>query len=151
MNKYEREQRHRTYSTLQSLGFTYAECEALRRISMTLQRWHELECGTEQGHIERDGPEDFDTPYFYPSYTGSGKQPRYKTPDREKGARKRLAGILLNQLNRTKDSDGTIKGPALSAYVQGDPRGSALYILRPGDIPEGEDVNAYYSRGIAVY
>jgi hypothetical protein len=41
--------------------------------------------------------------------------------------------------------------PALSAYIQGDPRGAALHILRPDDVPAGEDVDADYSRGIAVY
>lgn len=41
--------------------------------------------------------------------------------------------------------------PHLSAYVQGDPRGAALYILRPGDVPEGENAESYYSRGVAVY
>jgi hypothetical protein len=39
----------------------------------------------------------------------------------------------------------------LSSYIQTDPRGAALYIIRPGDVPEGGDVNAYYSRGICVY
>jgi hypothetical protein len=39
----------------------------------------------------------------------------------------------------------------LTAYIQGDPRGAALYILRPGDVPEGESADAYYSRGICVY
>src|SRR5258706_2362538 len=32
-------------STLQTLGITYADAESLRLISMTLHRWHELECG----------------------------------------------------------------------------------------------------------
>ena len=41
--------------------------------------------------------------------------------------------------------------PTLSSYVQGDPRGAALYILRPGDVPEGASVDSYYNRGIAVY
>ncbi len=41
--------------------------------------------------------------------------------------------------------------PTLGYYVQGDPRGCALYILRPGDVPEGAEVDRYYSRGIAVY
>jgi hypothetical protein len=58
--------------------------------------------------------------------------------DRETGARKRLAKIMENY-------------PNLSAYVQGDPRGASLYILRPGDVPEGKDVDSYYSRGLAVY
>ena len=43
------------------------------------------------------------------------------------------------------------KYPTLTAYVQGDPRGCALYILRPHDVPEGESADGYYSRGIAVY
>jgi hypothetical protein len=41
--------------------------------------------------------------------------------------------------------------PSLSVYVQGDPRGASLYVLRPGDVPEGERADAYYSRGVAVY
>ena len=63
---------------------------------------------------------------------------RFPVPDRETGALKRLAAIMARY-------------PQLSAYVQGDPRGAALYILRPGDVPEGGQADAYYSRGIAVY
>ena len=36
---------------LQSLGFDLDEAIQLRRISMTLHRWHELECGNDQGAI----------------------------------------------------------------------------------------------------
>lgn len=63
---------------------------------------------------------------------------RYYIPDRESGARRRLAKIMARY-------------PSLSAYIQGDPRGAALCILRPGDVPEGKDADAYYSHGIAVY
>lgn len=35
-------------------------------------------------------------------------------------------------------------------YRQGDPRGWSLYIVFPGDIPQGEDVGAYYNRGVGV-
>jgi hypothetical protein len=35
-------------------------------------------------------------------------------------------------------------------YVQGDPRGCPLYLIFPGDVPAGEDVGAYYNRGVAV-
>lgn len=62
-------------------------------------------------------------------------------PDREKGARKRLNNIMAKYL-------GT---DIAGIYVQGDPRGAALYILRKGDVPEGADPDSYYSRGIAVY
>jgi hypothetical protein len=38
----------------------------------------------------------------------------------------------------------------LAFYHQGDPRGCALYVLRPNDVPAGESADSYYSRGIAV-
>lgn len=63
---------------------------------------------------------------------------RWPTPDRETGAIKRLNAIMARY-------------PKLSAYLQGDCRGAAVYILRPGDVPEGCNVNSYYSRGIAVF
>lgn len=135
------------------------DAESLRRISMTLHRWHELECGTDGGCIERgrmarhsnrraprqpDGtrwPQEFESnengaPYWADH---NGERTRYhKIPDREAGALKRLAVIMSRY-------------PSLTSYVQGDPRGCALYILRPGDILEGSVPNACYSRGLAVH
>jgi hypothetical protein len=118
--------------TLTRAGISYDDAIALRRIAMTLHRWHELECGTDGGCVERD--ETTGKTYWLNSMSGR----RYPTPDRETGARKRLATIMARY-------------STLQAYVQGDPRGAALYILRPGDVPEGQDVDAYYSRGLAVY
>ena len=34
---------------LEAEGVTYQDAQALRRISMTLHRWHEMECGTDRG------------------------------------------------------------------------------------------------------
>lgn len=59
-----------------------------------------------------------------------------KVPDREKGALKTAQTIL--------------EAHGLTLYHQGDPRGCALYALRPGDIPEGQEAGAYYTRGIAI-
>jgi hypothetical protein len=117
---------------LVSLGIRYRDAVALRRISMTLHRWHELECGTDTGAIERD--EATGKAYWLNSYSGS----RYPMADREGGALKRLSRIMAGY-------------PGLSPYVQGDPRGAALYVLRPGDVPDGCAADSYYSRGIAVY
>lgn len=144
-SKKEIQRQLRQSEILQSLGFTQQEAAQLRRISMTLQRWHELECGVDSGCVERD--EETGKTYWRSAHTGK----RWPYADRETGARKRLSCILLDRLSRTKDADGTIKGPALSAYIQTDPRGAALYIIRPGDVPEGADVSAYYRRGICVY
>jgi len=117
---------------LTAIGIEYHDAVALRRIAMTLHNWHELECGTDRGAIERDET----TGKTYWRNAMSDK--RYPCADRETGARRRLFKIMG-------------KYPTLEAYVQGDPRGAALYILRPGDVPKGEDADAYYSRGIAVY
>jgi hypothetical protein len=68
----------------------------------------------------------------------AGKYCGYPVRDMEKGALKRLAAIMARY-------------PTLGHYVQGDPRGAALYILRPGDVPQGQQADAYYSRGICVY
>ena len=125
---------------LASLGITHDDATALRRIAMTLHRWHELECGTDSGAIERD--EKTGIPYWYNAnsrYLAPNDPRAYnRIPDREKGAEKRLAKI-------------TARYPTLTPYIQGDCRGASLYILRPGDVPEGADVDSYYSRGIAVY
>lgn len=54
MTKTEHDRRARLAATLAGLGFSAAEVDTLRRINSTLQRWHELECGTDHGVIERD-------------------------------------------------------------------------------------------------
>jgi len=126
----------RTYNVLWRLecaGISADDARALRRIAMTLHRWHELECGIDYGCIERD--EETGAPYWLNAHTG---RRAYRVADREKGALKRLAAIMARY-------------PALSAYVQGDPRGAALYILRPGDVPKGAAADGYYSYGMAVY
>lgn len=33
------------FNRLLALGFSFEEASTLRRISMTLHRWHEMECG----------------------------------------------------------------------------------------------------------
>lgn len=125
---------------LTSIGITFEDAIQLRRVAMTLHRWHELECGDGYGCIERD--EKTGKPYWYNANANylDPHDPRARRPiaDREAGAKRRLSKIMA-------------KYPTLSAYIQGDPRGAALYILRPGDVPEGCEVDSYYSRGIAVY
>ena len=179
MNRKEAMRQNHQSDVLESLGFTAEEAESLRRISMTLRRWFELECGDSNDFkswaIERD--ETTDKPYMVEhmhvpassnpfGYSNNGT---YKTaiPDREAGARKRLAKILSARNARrdtTATETRTFKGgfsydhttsahgmPDVSAYIQTDPRGAALYILRPGDVPEGSTVDCCYSRGICVY
>lgn len=135
-------------NALLSLGFTREEAEALRRISMTLQRWFERECGDGNGGIERD--ETTGKPFYCNSMTGR----RWPISDRESGARKRLAAIIGQRNGRPAIKNGRLNAhPAgeVSAYVQTDPRGAALYIIRPGDVLPGESVESCYSRGLCIY
>src|SRR6185503_5664209 len=60
---------------LQTLGFDYQTANALRRISMTLGRWFELECGTENASgssvsIEREGEDGDGRPFMRIQYMG---------------------------------------------------------------------------------
>lgn len=125
MNKY----RLNTFQTLARMGISDADARTLVRASATLHTWHEHECN---GAVRRD--EDTGRCYWYNTNSGRKIGP---TSDREAGALKRISATLARY-------------PGLTAYVQGDPRGCALYILRPGDVPEGCDADSYYSRGIAV-
>ena len=124
-------------ATLISAGISEVDARALRRISMTLHRWHELECGNERGEaVERD--EQTKVPYFTYDTGTNGKRGRTRIPDRESVALKQLAEIMKAY-------------PGFASYVQGDPRGSALFILRPADLADGADIDSCYSRGIAVH
>ena len=139
MTKKEAMRQSHQEDTLLALGFTREEAESLRRISMTLNRWHERECGNEFGCIERE--EGTDKPFWRRADGERG----YDMPDREKGALKRLTSIVEAR-NEREDAPFP-----LGYYIQTDPRGAALYILRPGDVPAGQDPGAHYSRGICVY
>lgn len=115
---------------------------------MVLQRVHELECGDSnsycswslvRGHKAKDGTftydEDEGKTYFCVQPNTGGV--RYDwVPDRDRGARKRLALIMERY-------------PDLIPYIQGDPRGAPLYIANKsdGDI-NNRDCWAY--RGVAV-
>lgn len=130
------------YDRLLQVGISFDDAVSLRRISMTLHRWHELECGEGNDYAswcivrgKKTGQEfeyDEDGKPYEERHVHSQNRPIYTPiPDRERGALGRLTSIMA-------------KYPALSAYVQTDPRGCALYI--------GENLtDTNYSNGIAVY
>lgn len=132
MNKRELERLTYMLGALGRIGINYDTAVQLRRISMTLHRWHELECGVGNGGVERD--ETTGKTYWYNAMTGR----RTPTPDRETGALRRLAAIMT-------------KYPHLMFYVQGDPRGAALYIIPKDKLGDKAPDSYYSSCGIAVY
>lgn len=119
-------------ATLGQLGIAPDDAVTLRRASLALRRWFERECGDGLGIIERD---EAGIPWHVSATTG---RRMYRMTDREANSRKRISAIMARY-------------PDLTAYVQTDPRGPALYILRPGDVPEGGSIRSHYSRGVAVY
>ena len=124
-------------------GISLDDAYALRRISMTLHRWHELECGDGNNYaswaIERD--DTTGKPYMV-TYPHTGKTRRYAIADRERGALRRLDTIMARY-------------PELSAYVQTDPRGAALYVYRNDDpvlVSSKYGIESVYSSiGTAIY
>lgn len=89
--------------------------EALFRIERTLHRWHELECGTDQGLIEQDEK----SKKWELVQEFNGKQFRRPVADREAGAKRRLAKLIKPYAE------------TCAAYIQTDPRGAALYLYDP--------------------
>jgi hypothetical protein len=136
-------ERHEVIARLEKLGIDYQTAQQLRRIALTLQRWFELECGTGDEHVtlsvEREGENGEGKPFMRRQYQGPNGwiDNRYPIPDRETGARKRLARIMADF-------------PKLTYYVQTDPRGCALYILRKSDLCD-LPIDQAYTRGLAVY
>jgi hypothetical protein len=116
---------------LSQLGIAPYDANQLRRISKILHRWFELECGDDNGCIERD--EETEKAYWLSSRNGT----RHPIADREKGALKRLKAIMA-------------KYPDFIEYVQTDPRGASLYILNRSDV-NGTPIDQIYNRGVAVY
>ena len=166
MTKREAQRINHQESALLQLGFTVAEAEALRRISLTLRRWYELECGDSNQYgdwaIERDDDGDGKPSLVRHIYAHDGKggarTVREPIADRERGAEKRLKAIIAARNGRCYKNNHSYLDPndpragfTVSYYLQTDPRGASLYILRPGDVPDGKDVQAYYYRGICVY
>ena len=142
--------RYNCVDALCRAGIAHTDAIVLRRISMTLHRWHELECGDGndyaswcivRGWYDRKACIfnyfDEGKPYLERHAHSETKARNERIADRERGALKRLAAIMARY-------------PGYQAYVQGDPRGCALYILRPGDVREGATVDSCYSNGVAV-
>ena len=146
-----RKRQHECITRLINIGVSSEDAAALRIVAMALQRWHELECGNSddagswcvaRGHLVNGKFEYDDNGKPFREYHSHRGNAAVYTPmqDSEAGAMKKLRAIMERYTDKS-----------LQFYVQGDPRGAPLYILRPGDIPHGESVDAFYNRGIAVY
>ena len=137
MTNEERENQFKRKSRLIEFGISRDDIKSLHRISHTLQNWFALECG---GAIERD--ELTERPYMRTWDNQNGKR-KWSIRDRETGARKRLKKIMANY-------------PDLVSYVQGDPRGCALYILQTSQLDGAwmnpwPEIESIYNQGIAIY
>lgn len=133
----------RMTSRLERLGIQIGDIPDLIRIERTLSRWFEQECGDSNEYgswaIERD--DQTEKPYkvihHFSHGTGPDRVTRYPIPDREAGARRRLAKIMEQY-------------PELVVYVQTDPRGCALYIVKRSDLSAPDRLDSEYTKGVAV-
>ena len=127
MTKRKYERRAHLTRPLVGLGFRESEVEILRRASNALQRWFERECN---GEIQRNEETGVPLRYREGRYLDPHDPRQFsRIPDRETSARKRIDTIVRAH-------------PKLSYYIQTDPRGASLYILRPGDVPARKSVES---------
>ena len=105
-------------------GLTMRDAKTLRDAEKTLHRWHELECGTGNQWVtflvERD--EESGTPYLWTRPTSD-----YLSTFRN-GARARRRAIIDREKHATNRVQKLAQKVGFHFYVQGDPRGCALYI-----------------------
>lgn len=142
MNAKDREDIRRAHLliALERHGFTASEFCQLRRISNTLQRWHERECNEDIRRHE-EGPRKGKL-YGVRHELGwdcKWRERRYPVRDLETGAMARLNRIMADH-------------PAFVAYVQTDPRGAALYLVEKSKLKDGVSLDSVYSSvGICIY
>jgi hypothetical protein len=123
----------RIESLAEKLNISSDDAWTLRRCSMTLHRWSELECGDGNNFaswcINRDASTG--VPYME-THPHAGQMRRVRVADRERGALKRIATICAAN--------------GLHYYHQTDPRGASLYVAR-----ETMTASSYSSIGFAIY
>lgn len=116
----------------EGISMTFEDANTIRRAQLTLHRWAEQECGNsdqwKSWAIERD--EVTDLPYMTVYPHTEAKTRRYRIPDRERGALRRVAAICARL--------------GIYYYHQTDPRGSALRLSRQ------PLTDADYTRGVAA-
>ena len=98
------------------IAISFIAANILRRASLTLSRWGELECGDSDNYkswsIERD--ETTEKPFMVVHPHDGNRSRRYPVADRENGAIKRIARLCADS--------------GLYYYHQTDPRGVSLYV-----------------------
>ncbi len=131
MTKREAERQRMQWEALERLGLNETEIVTLRRASMQLQRWGELECNHDIQRDEKTGKVTIRESLN----DGTIRGPR-PIADRETPALKRCQAIA--------DAHGLV------FYHQGDPRGAAVYIGK-AEALDGHSIDSAYSRLICVY
>lgn len=128
-------------------GIPFVDACDLRKVAMTLQKWHEKSCGWEDGgtsfcitrgkKVGDSFEYDEEGEPHVESHPLRGGVYYKKIADKERGALARLK-IILNAYKN------------FVAFVQQDPRGAPLYIIHKDKLRE-RDIETCYSDGIAVY
>ena len=134
MNATKQERIARLYANCTAAGLEIHETTALMAAERALSAWAVRECN---GEIQRD--EETGKPYRRNPDRDTSNTPREYIRDGEAAAMRKATAAAANVI-----AAGCV------LYRQGDPRGCALHLVRPSDIPEGGAVNQYYRRGIAL-
>ena len=131
MNRNQTERYGRIVIELTKHGMNLRDVDTLIRAERTLSRIGTDYCNGTLQRDESDGK-------VYRHYGNGTFGPFWpvKVADREAGALKRI--------------DKICKAASVTYYHQGDPRGCSLYIIRPGDIRDGQKIDCCYSNGVSI-
>lgn len=124
---------------LNRLGFTIEESLELFKIERTLHRWHERDAN---GEIYRDEK----TGKVYGVF-----ECHRRGPTRTRLPIKNMEKLALKKLEAIETAVARLPHPKLYFYVQGDPRGVALYICEAKNIKTGCTIDQCYTNGFGVY
>ncbi len=127
---------------LHNLGFNDQQIKKLRSASRTLQKWFEMECGSDDGCIVRisdTAGEPIETYEGIPCLlTFEGNKRCYtRIVDKEAAARSIIKSI-------GEENDQCV------FYIQTDPRGAALYAV-PKEYLVNRKIEQIYPNGVAIY
>lgn len=131
MTRKETVRRHEQELACMKLGLSSTETEALRRASMRLQRWGEMECNHD---VQRD------------EVTGKVTI-RYCRND---GNMSKPQGIRDMETPALTRCEAIAKAHGLVFFHQSDPRGAQVYIGK-SEVLQGRPIEQAYNRLLCVY
>ena len=138
-------QKFALYQQIQSLGFSYDEAKAIRRIEIVLRRWSKA---ASLGKIRRDTLNK--TPFRLQVKEPIPAHLWYPIADREAGALRRLRGIVSARNRRANAECETGAPDHVLFHHRPHPTECNLFLLTRAQLGDA-DISTAVERGLAVF